>query len=755
MRRLLKRAFLLFVATFILVVLCALGFFFVVNAGLFGKLPTDEELKNIQNYEASDIYSSDGVLIGRYFVENRAHTKLEDISPNLINALISTEDTRFYEHKGIDQISLMRVLFKSIILGQNTGGGSTISQQLIKNLFGRGRHGVLTMPVNKIKESILANNLNQLYTKEQILELYFNTVSFGEDTYGIETACERFFGTSAKEIAVEQAAVLIGMLKAPTSYNPRLNPKDSKTRRNTVLALMKSNNYLSEDELVLLIDKEIELNYSRNRKNEFSAGYFKEYAKRELEEILEDLEKPDGRDYHLEQDGLKIITTVNSLIQHSAEKSVNYHLQRLTKILRKERLQKLKSGPDSELVWQELQKTNRFKRLENKEKSSALQKLSQPVQTTIYTFKGERDTLISPMDSVIHSLCMLQFAFLAADPNSGAILGYVGGADYKYFPYDRVFAQRQVGSIFKPIVYAKALQNGVKECDYYKNEQIKYTQYEDWTPANSDNEYGGKYSVVGALTNSINTVSVQLLMEQGINETIDFAYDLGIDNEIPEKPSLALGTASLTPWEMLGVYAVFANGGKKTEFYSIEKILDRDGNEIYRRTKEEKKEEIIEQKLANRISQMLMSVVDSGTAQRLRTRYKFKYPISGKTGTTQNQTDGWFVGYNPNYVSIVWSGADQPVLHLSSIKDGQGANMALPIWADVFRVVTKNSQLRKKHLSNKNYTYEFECNYYLPEKTGFIRDLFKRKTPKENDNDGLEPEDKKKGILNKIKNKLR
>ena len=755
MRRLLKRAFLLFVATFILVVLCALGFFFVVNAGLFGKLPTDEELKNIQNYEASDIYSSDGVLIGRYFVENRAHTKLEDISPNLINALISTEDTRFYDHKGIDQISLMRVLFKSIILGQNTGGGSTISQQLIKNLFGRGRHGVLTMPVNKIKESILANNLNQLYTKEQILELYFNTVSFGEDTYGIETACERFFGTSAKEIAVEQAAVLIGMLKAPTSYNPRLNPKDSKTRRNTVLALMKSNNYLSEDELVLLIDKEIELNYSRNRKNEFSAGYFKEYAKRELEEILEDLEKPDGRDYHLEQDGLKIITTVNSLIQHSAEKSVNYHLQRLTKILRKERLQKLKSGPDSELVWQELQKTNRFKRLENKEKSSAQQKLSQPVQTTIYTFKGEQDTLISPIDSVIHSLCMLQSAFLAADPNSGAILGYVGGADYKYFPFDRVFAQRQVGSIFKPIVYTKALQNGVKECDYYKNQQIKYTQYEDWTPANSDNEYGGKYSVVGALTNSINTVSVQLLMEQGINETIDFAYDLGIDNEIPEKPSLALGTASLTPWEMLGVYAVFANGGKKTEFYSIEKILDRDGNEIYRRTKEEKKEEIIEQKLAKRISQMLMSVVDSGTAQRLRTRYKFKYPISGKTGTTQNQTDGWFVGYNPNYVSIVWSGADQPVLHLSSIKDGQGANMALPIWADVFRVVTKNSQLRKKHLSNKNYTYEFECNYYLPEKTGFIRDLFKRKTPKENDNDGLEPEDKKKGILNKIKNKLR
>ena len=753
----LKNKFTRFISFFVLSlillgVIGTFGFYYAVKGGVFGKIPNNEELKAIRNFQASDLYSNDGVLLSRFFVENRTHVELEDISPNLIHALVATEDSRFYEHKGIDQVSLMRVLFKSIILGQNAGGGSTISQQLVKNLYGRQRHGALTMPVTKVKEGILANKLNELYSKDEILELYFNTVSFGEDTYGIGTASERFFGISCKEVNEAQAAVLIGMLKAPTSYNPRLHPEKSLSRRNTVLSLMKKHDYISADDYAQLKIAPIELNYSRTKNQNEHAGYFKEYIKEELKVILSKTEKENGKPYEIEQDGLKVYTSLESKIQFSAEQAVKTHMQFLTKKLRKELTSSLTKGNKRSIVWSEIKKTKRYKELENKEEKIARAELNKKVQTKIFTFSGEVDTLISPIDSIIHHICMMQCAYLASDPRSGRILAYVGGIDYKSFPYDRVFAQRQVGSVFKPIIYSKALQSGVKPCDLYKNDQIKYTQYEDWTPKNSDGGYGGKYSVVGALTNSVNTVSVQLLMKEGINETIEYARSLGIEDSLPHSPSLSLGAASLTPFTMLGVYNTFANSGKKKELYTIEKIENAKGEIIYEH-KEKEAVEILEEEVCIDLSAMLQSVVDSGTGQRLRARYHFKQDIAGKTGTTQNHTDGWFIGYNPNFVAIVWTGADNPALRFSSIRDGQGANMALPVWAKVFKTITKDSDLKKTFVGNFSKGLPFECDYFVPEKEGFIRNLFKRKRPRVNDSDGLEKPEEKKSLRDRFRRK--
>lgn len=751
-KRILRYFFFFFLTLSLLGILGTFGFYYAVKSGAFGRLPTDQELREIRNFRSSDLYSYDGKLLSRYFVENRTHVNLKDISPHLVHALISTEDVRFYEHRGVDQTSLMRVLFKSIILGQSAGGGSTISQQLIKNLYGRQPHGLLSMPVSKVKEAILANRLNELYTKDEILVLYFNTVSFGEDTYGIGTACERFFNTSSSQVSIEQSAVLIGMLKAPTTYNPRLHPEKSANRRNTVLSLMHQHGHLEDAAYETLIKKPIELDYSRNQEQTEHASYFKEYIKEELKEILHKTDKGDGLAYDIEKDGLKIYTTIESRVQFTAEDAVKKHMRMLSKKLRRELNSSLKKGSKQHIVWDEIKKTPRYKALKTTDKKKAEAVLNKRVDTKIFTFKGTVDTLISPIDSVIHHLCVMQCSYLAASPKTGRLLAYVGGTDFKHFPYDHAFAKRQVGSIFKPIIYSKALQNGVKPCDYFKNQQIVYSQYEDWTPKNADGGYGGKYSVVGALTNSVNTVSVQLLMKQGINETIEYAHSLGIEDTLPHSPSLSLGSASLSPYSMLGVYSTFANGGKKQELYCIERIETSAGDVIYQHEKNTQKE-IVSEEVCRDLSAMLQNVVNKGTGLRLRNTYKLREEIAGKTGTTQNHTDGWFVGYNPNFVAIVWTGADNPALRFSSIADGQGANMALPVWANVFRTISKTRSLKKEFYSPFKTKPAYDCDLFIPEKEGFIHDLFKRKKPKKNDSDGLEKSSGKKSLLDRLRRK--
>lgn len=722
-------------------VVAIFGFYYAVAWGIICEMPSDEELSSIKNYQASEVFSGDKVLLGRYFVENRSNVAYNEINPSIINALVATEDVRFWKHQGIDQRSLLRVLFKSIILQQhNAGGGSTLSQQLIKNVFGRKDYGIFTMPIIKVREGILANKLNHLYTKEEIITLYLNTVSFGEDTYGIEVACERFFATTPLAISTENAAVLIGMLKAPTAYNPRLHPEKSLSRRNTVLSQMKKYHYLESENYDALVKKPLQLIYTKKSASEGIATYFRAQVKKEATAIIEQLNKVNNTHYSIETDGLKIHTTLNYSLQQIAEKQLIAHIENLTKKLRKECVPRLKSGDLKSVLLAELKKSKRYKTLEKEglNEKAIIRKLSDPIPTTIYSFNGVKDTLLSPVDSVIHTITFLQASYLAIDPKTGKILSWIGGIDYQSFPYDHVLSQRQVGSTFKPFIYAKALENGHAICDKIKNEKVVYSQFNDWSPQNSDGLYGGKYTILGALTNSVNTISVQLLMETGIRNQIQFCKKLGIVDSLPQVPSLALGVANLSLITMLEAYTPLVNNGLKTTPYTISKITNAQGDILYEH-KTTVQEQVIESEIAEKTTQLLQSVVNNGTGQRIRSVYHIEDEIAGKTGTTQNHTDGWFIGYTDNFLAGVWTGADNPSIRFTSIKDGQGANLALPIWATTFSAAKQHKNTsRLVSSTHKKTETVYECEFYEPEKTDLLHQLFKRKKPKENKSDGLE-----------------
>ena len=725
--------------------LLLLGFYYAVLNGMFGEMPSDEKLLAIRNYEASEVYSSDSVLLGRYYVENRSDITFEEISPFLINALIATEDSRFYEHKGVDHRSLMRVLFKSIILRQKAGGGSTLSQQLAKNLFGRRSYGMLTMPVNKVRESIIANKLEHLYTKQEILTLYLNTVSFGEDTYGIETACERFFSTTPAEIKPEEAAVLVGMLKAPSTYNPRVNPKTSKIRRDVVLLQLERNEYISLEEKDSLQGLDLKLDYERLVNDEGIATYFKEHLRLQLDNWLDAHLKEDGSSYNLYTDGLKIYTTINSKMQQYAEEAVTEHLSHLEKAFRKD-LKKSKIV-DLKMIIKSLKQTGRYKTFANKglPEEEIIEELGKPVDTQLYTYaEGIKDTMISPIDSVQHALGILQAGFLVLNPDNGAVLAWVGGNSFKQVEYDHVLSQRQVGSVFKPIVYAQALKNGYKPCDFVSNQQETYTQYDDWSPQNSDGNYDGKYSLIGGLTNSVNTISVKLCMASGIDSIIETAKLLGIDEELPRVPSIALGVGNISLKNLLGAYTAFANNGMYSETQKITGVYTREGENIY--VSEWQQKQVYTPEEAEDITVMLQSVVNNGTASRLRSRYNIGTPIAGKTGTTQNHSDGWFMGYTSEWLGGVWVGADNPSVHFSNIKDGQGANTALPIWALFYKKIEADKVLTELMSNDKEFPEPLDCELYKDDNV--ILKLFKKKN-KKNDKTGLEKPKKKKRFFRK------
>ncbi|UXX79353.1 transglycosylase domain-containing protein [Reichenbachiella carrageenanivorans] len=659
-----------------------IGFFSAVHLGVFGPMPTNEDLENLINSQASEVYGSDGELIGRYFLENRSEVKLADISPDIGHALVATEDSRFYEHQGVDHQGLLRVLIKSVILGQNAGGGSTISQQLAKNVFGRKNHGWLTMPAVKAREATIANRFNEVYTKDEILELYLNTVSFGEDTYGIKTACERFFSVSPAEIKTEQAAVLIGMLKSPTAYNPRLNPERSLTRRNVVLNQMEKAGYLSSDQAKELKALPLELDYHRNISEASSAQHLTQHLRKQIDTWLADHPNEDGEPYNLETDGLKIYTTIDTRMQQYAQEAVVAHLDQLQKAF------------DSDLKRQG--------------------KWAAEIDAT------------------------LQAGFLVSDPKNGHVLAWVGGRDYKQSQYDHILSERQVGSVFKPVVYAKALEDGYEPCDFISNRQVQYTQYDGWTPQNTNNVYDGSFSLLGGLTNSINTISVKLLMESGIEDVIAFAKNLGATSKLPEVPSIALGVANMSVQEISKMYIPFANDGWQHEQIIISRIEDANGQVLFTHLAETPKQ-VISSKAAHDITNMMRSVADKGTAQRLRSWYHIQEPIAAKTGTTQNHADGWFVGYTPNWLGVVWVGADDPSLHFSAIKDGQGANMALPIWSKFYQKVKADTELQKVMRTSFPFANNLaDCELYRED--NFLVKTFKKKTKKNKDS-GLENEE--------------
>ncbi|TKG95551.1 penicillin-binding protein [Puteibacter caeruleilacunae] len=674
--------------------------FFVLTVfwEFWGPVPSKDELRKVKTATASEIISGDGKTLGRLYIKNRTNVPIDKISPFVIKALIPTEDVRFFEHQGVDQRSLLRVFFKTLLMGnRSSGGGSTLSQQLAKNIYPRKNYGPMTMPAAKFREAIIATRMEKIYTKEEILNLYLNTVPFGEDTYGIESGAQRFFSKHAIDLKIEEAAVLVGMLKAPTSYNPRLFPERSTQRRNVVLSQMAKYDLITEKKAKELMLLPIKLKYNRLTHSDGPAPYLREKIRLEIAEWLKTHPKADGTHYNLYTDGLKIYTTIDSRLQSYAETAMKSHMTSLQQTFNKHWASRDPWGKNTKPLDAAIKRSTRYRRLKAAGKSEAeIKKIfNTPVQTKIFTWYGEKEVKLSPRDSVRHYLKRLNTGVLSMNPKTGKILAWVGGTNHHFFKYDHVTSKRQVGSVFKPLVYLSALESGYSPYEYYKNERKVYREFNNWSPENAENHYTGYYSMEGALAESVNTVAVDMIFKAGVEQTVDLANNMGITSELPEYPSLALGTANISLLDMVKAYSVMANRGKKVAPYYLVKITDAKGKLIHDFTENNPRpEQVVDQQYADIINHMLRSVVNDGTGRSLRRIYKLDNDIAGKTGTTQNHADGWFIGYSPNLVTGVWVGGEDMSVHFRSITYGQGAYMALPIYGKYLGMINRNKAFR-------------------------------------------------------------
>lgn len=668
-------------------------FVYSVYIGLWGKLPTYEDLKNIQNIEASVLYSEDGEIIGKYYIENRTNVNFKNISGNAVKALISTEDVRFYQHEGVDQVSMLRVFFKTFLLGdKSSGGGSTISQQLAKNLYPREEQQVTFIPIVKLKEMFTAHRLENVYSKDDILTLYLNTVSFGENTFGIESAAQKYFSTSASELTLTQAATLIGMLKGPSYYNPRLHPERALQRRNTVINQMVKYDNLTEEKGDSLKQKELKLDYTPINHYSGLAPYLREKIRQDAIRILEVYNQAHGTTYNLYQDGLILITTLDAEMQRYAEEATDNHMKKLQAAYYAHLGKKEPWDKNPAILQNAIRHSSIYKKLKNQElnEKEILKIMNEKKAMLTYSStQGEVRAEFSSIDSIKHYLKLLHPGLIAVDPQSGKIKAWVGGLDYKYFQYDQVEAPRQVGSVFKPVVYSAAISHGARLDAYYVNEQKTYSAYDDWTPRNSDDNYEGYYTLKGALSKSINTIAVEVLMQTGIDTVIAQARQLGITTDLPPYPSLALGVADIPLREMVNPFMCFANNGKLADQYYLEEIRDRNGKVLFK-AKPTPPKEVLPENEAHIMSNILSAVIDEGTGQKLRTSYGLHNEMAGKTGTTQNQVDGWFIGYNPRIVVGIRVGANDINIHFNSLRLGQGASMALPIFGEFMQHCLQN-----------------------------------------------------------------
>ena len=650
-------------------------------------MPSGKELKNKRNDTASEVYSADSVLLGRYFLYDRTNISYQEIDTSVIAALVATEDARFYRHHGIDSRSLARVLIKTILLQkESSGGGSTITQQLIKNLYPRRDRLMLDMPINKAREMILARRLESVYSKPEILELYLNTVSFGGTIFGVERAARYFFDRPASKLKPEQAAMLVGMLKATTSYNPRNHPERATRRRNVVLGQMEKYGYLTPEKAEAL--KKLPLVTKKGKmpereKEENLAPYFREQLRVELAEWCANQSKRGGDPYDLYTDGLKIYTTIDAKIQREAERAVARRMASLQKQFDAHWQGRNPWGNDKTVLENAMRRSPRYRRM--KAAGASEEEIKKAFQQrrpmTLYRWGGTTRRTMSPMDSLAYYAKFLNTGLVSMEPETGFVRAWVGGINHSLFKYDHVTSKRQVGSTFKPILYAAALQKGIQPCKYIENKLTTYEQYDDWSPQNADNQYGGRYSLEGALSNSVNTVSAQLIMRVGVPTAIRMARDLGIESDLPSVPSLALGTADISLLEMVGAYSVFANEGRITEPVYVTKIVD-GGGRVLRENERQRHKRILAPDNAAAMLHMMQAVVDEGSGARLRSTFGLKVDIAGKTGTTQNQTDGWFIGITPGLVTGVWVGGESPLVRFRSLSLGQGSRTALPIWGE-------------------------------------------------------------------------
>ncbi len=650
------------------------------------EIPSRKTLRSIRNQLPSEIYSADSVLLGRYYIQDRTEVAYSAIAPVAIQALVATEDIRFYQHRGIDYESLGRVLVRSILMGdESSGGGSTITQQLAKNLYPRKRYWMFSMLLNKMRELTTAIRIENLYSKEEILALYLNTVSFADQTFGIESASKRFFSTTAKELKQEQAALLIGMLKATHSYNPRLFPARAIKRRNVVIAQMLKYNFIKKPRADSLQALTIALKYSKENNSDQLAPYFREYLRTELQKWLNEHPNEEGETYNIYTDGLKIYTTLDSKLQAYAEKAVTRQMTELQKQFFAHWGQDGIIKSNESILTDAVHRTNRYKRLkeEGLEEEVIMVELNKKIPMRLFSWRGEKEVIVSPVDSVKHHLQFLNAGMVALEPQSGAVLAWVGGIDHNFFQYDhvRTSTKRQVGSIFKPIVYAEAIERGGAPCALTSAHRETYIDKEgvEWTPRNSQVDYEVRYTMRGALAYSVNTVAVKTIIKAGIENTIALAQDMGIESEMPDVPSISLGSSSVSLLEMTTAYTTFANEGVRVRPMIITAIVDKEGNKFEALMPDEGKKQVLSKKSAALTAHMLRTVVQEGTASRLRWRYGVYTDIGGKTGTTQSNADGWFMAVNPSIVVGSWVGADDPRIRFRTTELGQGASTALPI----------------------------------------------------------------------------
>ncbi|MCM1502148.1 MAG: transglycosylase domain-containing protein [Bacteroidales bacterium] len=713
----------------------------------FADIPSFEELENPDSKFATQIIAEDGEILNTFHIENRSYVSYGELSPHLVNAAVATEDLRFYSHSGIDLVSLGRVLFKTLLMGDSgQGGGSTITQQLAKTLYPRADArsripGVyqVRMVWIKLKEWITAVKLERNYTKDEIMDMYMNAIFFGSNAYGVKAASQTFFGKNPSELTVEESAMLVGMVNKPTRYNPALNPEPALKRRNFVLGQMEKAGYLTEAQKDSICGIPIVLSYRIQDHNAGIAPYFRDMLRRtmsakqpkrssysqyedyvvdslqwadnELYGWLEKTKKADGSRYNLDKDGLRIYTTLNYRMQQYAEEAVAEHLGKdlqnafwrdMKWKRNKPFTDKIDQATIDRLMKQARRWSDRYRMMKARGASDAeiTRSFNEKVQMRVFSWgkRGYIDTLMTPNDSIKYYKAHLRAAIMAIEPVTGHVKAYVGGPDYRYFKYDNVRqGKRQVGSTIKPFLYTLAMQEGMSPCDKVVNVPQTFivgaNQDDTWTPKSTDKDewIGQTVTLKWGLTKSSNNISAYLMKQFGPHAMVDMMRKMGIGSYLPEVPSLCVGSADLTLYEMVAAYNSFPSGGVYIEPIFVTRIEDNMGNVISEFNN--RKKEAISEYTAYLMANLMQGVINSGTGVRLRTKYGLKGEIAGKTGTTNDQADGWFMGYTPSLMAGVWVGAEDRQIHFESLALGGGSNMALPIWGLFMKKIVKDGTL--------------------------------------------------------------
>ena len=700
----------------------------------FGDMPTFEELENPETNLATEIYSADGKILGTYYIENRSNVSYEDISPYLVDAIVAIEDVRFYEHSGIDMKALFRVA-KGVATGNSDqGGGSTLTQQLAKNLFPRGENlSKSQLVIRKLQEWVTATKLEYNYSKDEIIAMYLNTVFYGHNAYGIKKAAETFFGKEPDSLNLQEAALLAGVVNAPTKFSPKRNPESSLGRRNLVLKRMETNGYIDEATYDSVSQIPIDLSHFGVIDHKSGqATYFREFLRGMMHDWAKTHYKPDGTPYNIYKDGLRIYTTIDSRMQQYAEEAVREHL---ALDLQPAFYRHWKGDPKAPFVLPteedvedimilSMKRSERYRVLKKAgwPMDSIMANFNTPIPMTVFSWEGPIDTVFSPMDSIRYYKFFLQSSLMSVETGTGHVKAYVGGNDYRFFQYDHVTqAKRQVGSTFKPILYTLAMQEGeYTPCTKVPNisYSIQMSDGKFWEPKDSGkNKFGEEVTLRWALAHSNNRISAYLMKRFGPEATIQMARRMGIKSSIPAVPSICLGVCDLSLYEMVGAMSTFANKGVYIQPIFVTKIEDKNGNVI--QTFKAEQHEAMDEVTAYKMIELMKGVVYEGTGVRLRAKYGLRNPIAGKTGTTQNQSDGWFMGITPDLTTGIWTGAEDRSVHFKTITLGQGSNMALPVWALYMKKVYADPTL---HISQgdfpkplTNIDLDFDCDKYEEE----------------------------------------